>query len=434
MCENKSVWNDTVSMPKFPQLKNSLKTDVAIIGGGIAGILTAYLLKQKGVDCVLIEKNSICQGNTANTTAKITVQHSYVYSDILKDFGVETAKAYFEANNNALEKYKNMAEKIECDFEIKDNYVYSSDFQKIEKELYAFDKIGCKAEYVKDLNLPVNSSGGVKLSSQAQFHPLKFIKSLVKELNIYENTFVRDVKDRTVITDKGNIRADKIIVTTHFPFINTHGSYFIKQYQHRSYVIGIKTDKLIDGMYVSDKKDGFSFRTYKDMLLIGGGGHRTGKNGGNYQVIEELIKNKFKDSKIKYKWAAQDCITLDSIPYIGHYSKNTENLFVATGFNKWGMTGSMVSALLLCDMILNKSNPFLECFSPSRNIIRKQLFINGVESAVNLINPIGKRCPHLGCALKWNDAEHSWDCPCHGSRFNEKGELLDNPANRKLRL
>ena len=432
MCDNISLWNDTVSLPSFPDLKSDLKTDVLIIGGGISGILTTYFLKQNGVECVLVEKDRICSGVTSNTTAKITSQHGFIYSEILKNSGIETAKLYLEANNKALEKYKNIAQSIDCDFEITDNYVYSEDLEKIDKELFSLNKIGYKFEYVKDLNLPVRNVGGIKFSSQAQFHPLKFIKSIVKNLKIYENTFVKDAKENVAITDKYKIKANKIIIASHFPFINKHGSYFLKQYQHRSYVIGIKTKNLVDGMYVSDEKDGFSFRNYNDLLIIGGGGHRTGKNSGNYKVIEEFIKNNYPDSQIKYKWAAQDCISLDSIPYVGNYSKNTPNLYVISGFNKWGMSGSMVAAMLLKDKILEKDNDFFEVFSPSRSILRKQLFINGFESAINLINPIGRRCPHLGCALKWNKSEHSFDCPCHGSRFDKTGKIIDNPSNRDL--
>lgn len=434
MCENISLWNDTVSLPSYPEMKSDLKTDVLIIGGGIAGILTAYFLNKNGVDCVLIEKNKICSGATSNTTAKITSQHGFIYSDIIKHSGIESAKAYLKANNLALNEYKKMAESIDCDFEIKDNYVYSSDIEKIEAELVALDKMGYSSDYIEKLNLPVYTAGGIRFTSQAQFHPFKFINGIIKNLKIYENTFVREVNDNIAVTDKCKIKAEKIIVATHFPFINKHGSYFLKQYQHRSYVIAVKTEKLVDGMYVSNEKDGFSFRNYKDLLIIGSGGHRTGKKGGNYEIIEKLIRNNYADSSIKYKWATQDCISLDSIPYIGNYSKNTPNLFAITGFNKWGMTGSMVAAILLKDKILGKNNDFFEVFSPSRSILKKQLLINGFESAINLINPIGKRCPHLGCALKWNKCEHSYDCTCHGSRFDKNGKIIDNPANQDLTI
>ena len=185
-------------------------------------------------------------------------------------------------------------------------------------------------------------------------------------------------------------------------------------------------------MYVDEAKTGFSFRNYGGLLLLGGGGHRTGKNGGNWQELRDFAKKNYPGAVEKYCWAAQDCMSLDSIPYIGKYSKNTPNLYVAGGFNKWGMTGAMTAAMLLCDMVCGRRSDFEELFDPSRNMIRWQLLINGFESAKNLLTPSRKRCPHLGCALKWNPAEHSWDCACHGSRFDESGRVLDNPANGDL--
>lgn len=432
MCNNISLWNDTISLPTFQKLESDINTDVLIIGGGIAGILTAYFLKEQGVDCVLVEKNRICCGNTSNTTAKITSGHGFIYSEIMKNFDIYTAKQYLEANNYALEKYKNIAKNFDCDFEIKDNYVFSSDIKKIQEEINTLNRMKCEFEYVEKLDLPIQTVGAIKFKNQAQFHPLKFINSIIKDLNIYENTFIREIKDNLALTDRYKINANKIIITTHFPFLNKYGCYFLKQYQHRSYVVGIETKKLVNGMYVSNENNGFSFRNYKNLLLIGGGGHRTGKNGGNYRIIEDLIKDKFSDAKIKYRWAAQDCISLDSMPYIGNYSKNTSNLYVASGFNKWGMTGSMISAILLTDKILNNENQFFDVFDPARKTVKKQVLLNVSESFVNLINPIGKRCPHMWCTLKWNEIEHSWDCPCHGSRFDKKGQIIENPANQNL--
>ena len=150
-------------------------------------------------------------------------------------------------------------------------------------------------------------------------------------------------------------------------------------------------------------------------------------------IIEEFIKNNYPDSQIKYKWAAQDCISLDSIPYVGNYSKNTPNLYAVSGFNKWGMTGAMTAAMVITDMIIGKNNPLSEVFNPSRSILKPQLLVNGFEAVTNLLTPTKKRCPHLGCALKWNPTERSWDCPCHGSRFTEDGKVLENPANGNLK-
>ena len=429
----KSLWNENISRPDFPTMKNDIKTDVLIIGGGIAGILTAYFLQEKGVPYVLAEKDKICGGTTGNTTAKITFQHGLVYDKILHGEGSEKAKAYLQANRKAFEKYAELCKNIDCDYEIKDNYVYSlDDRKKLENEMNALSKIGYDAMFAERLPLPINIAGAVCFKNQAQFHPLKFLFSIAKDLNIYEHTFVREMIGTTAVTSGGKIHADKVIVTTHFPFINKHGSYFLKLYQHRSYVIALENAQNVDGMYVDECKTGYSFRNYNNLLLLGWGGHRTGKNGGNWNELRRFKEKYYPDSTEKYFWATQDCISLDSIPYIGRYSKNTPNLYTASGFNKWGMTGAMLSAMLLSDMVCGISSEFEEVFSPSRNIIKPQLFINGFEATKNLITPTKKRCPHLGCALKWNPDEHSWDCACHGSRFSENGKVLDNPANGNL--
>ena len=181
-------------------------------------------------------------------------------------------------------------------------------------------------------------------------------------------------------------------------------------------------------MYLDENKAGLSFRSYNDILLIGGNNRRTGKHSTGWQPINDFAKEYYPDSQLQFEWATQDCMSLDNIPYIGQYSKNTPDLYVATGFNKWGMTSSMVSAMILSDMIQGRNNEFSEVFSPQRSILKPQLFINGFESTVNMLTPTTKRCPHLGCALKWNKHEHTWDCPCHGSRFEENGHIIDNPA------
>lgn len=430
----KSLWNENISRPSFPAMKNDIKTGVLIIGGGIAGILTAYFLQEKGVPYVLAEKDRICGGTTGNTTAKITFQHGLIYDKILRGEGLEKAKAYLQASRKAFEKYAELCKNIDCDYEIKDNYVYSlDDRKKLEKEMNTLSKIGYNAVFAERLPLPINVAGAVCFKNQAQFHPLKFLFSIAKGLNIYEHTFVREMIGTTAVTCSGKIHADKVIVTTHFPFINKHGSYFLKLYQHRSYVIALENAQNVDEMYVDECKTGYSFRNYNNLLLLGGGGHRTGKNGGNWNKLRRFKEKYYPDSTEKYFWAAQDCISLDSIPYIGRYSKNTPNLYTASGFNKWGMTGAMLSAMLLSDMVCGIGSEFEEVFSPSRNIIKPQLFINGFEAAKNMITPTKKRCPHLGCTLKWNPDEHSWDCACHGSRFSENGKVLDNPANGDLR-
>lgn len=430
-----SVWSDHINIPQFPQLKEDINTEVLIVGGGMCGILCAHFLKQKGIDYVLVEGERIGQGITKNTTAKITSQHGLIYDKLIKNAGIEKAKMYLQSNEDALAKFRELCKNITCDFEQKDAYTYSlSDAKQLEDEVKAVNVLGLKAEFVENLSLPFKTKGAIKVGNQAQFNPLLFLSEIAKGLNIYENTFIRDIKDHTAIADDVKIKANKIIVATHFPFINKHGSYFLKMYQHRSYVIALQNAPEVNGMYVDEAQKGMSFRNYKDLLLIGGGDHRTGKMGGNWKELREFAKKKYPEATEKYAWATQDCMSLDGVPYIGHYSKQTPHMYVATGFNKWGMTSSMVAAMILSDMVMGKENEYREVYSPHRSMLKQQLFMNGVEAVSNLLTPSIKRCPHMGCTLKWNKNERTWDCPCHGSRFEKDGKLIDNPAKHNAKV
>lgn len=429
-----SVWSDNADLPKFESLGGDVKTDVLIIGGGMAGLLCAYFLQKKGAGYLLAEGRTICSGVTKNTTAKITAQHGSIYHKLLKNLGTEKAKMYYKSNTAAIDAYKEICAGIDCGFAEKPSYVYSLDDRvKLEREAEALRIIGAEPKLVKTDELPFKTVGAVRLDGQAQFDPLKFVSGIAKNLNICENTFVTEFSGNTAITDKGKITAEKIIVTTHFPFNNKHGMYFLKMYQQRSYVIALENAAKLNGMYIDEADNGMSFRSCGDLLFVGGGGHRTGKKGGNWQELRDFARRHYPNSTEKYYWAAQDCMTLDGMPYIGKYSENTPNLFVATGFNKWGMTSSMAAAEILSDLVTGKSNQYAELFSTSRSMFKPQLFLNGIEAAANLLTFSAKRCPHLGCALKWNSAEHSWDCPCHGSRFDRNGKVLDNPANGNLK-
>ncbi len=424
-----SVWKKEARHISFDALKGNKTTDALIVGGGIAGILCAYKLKNAGVDCILAEAGNICGGVTQNTTAKITLGHGLIYDKLIKLFGEEKARLYLEAQTRAGKEYADLCRNIDCNFEIKDSYVYSlNNRRKIEREIAALHRLGAEAEFSDAGELPFEVAGAVRMRRQAQFHPLKFLHALAKDLPIHENTKVIEFLPNKVVTNHGSISFRKLIVTTHFPIFNKHGWYFIKLYQQRSYVLALRGAQSINGMYVDESETGLSFRTYGDLLLLGGGGHRTGKQGGCWQELEAFAEKAYPNSEIVSKWATQDCMTLDGIPYIGRYSASTPDVYVATGFNKWGMTNSMVAADILCDLVMEKQNPYAEVFSPSRSILHPQLAINAFESTVGLLTPTAPRCPHLGCALKYNRAEHTWDCPCHGSRFDENGEVIDNPA------
>lgn len=430
-----SIWTAYSPLPHFPSLKGNVKTDVLIIGGGIAGILCAYFLQEKGVDYLLAEKQTICSGVTQNTTAKITSQHGFIYHKLLKMLGTEKTKLYFQANQDAVKKYFDLCKNIDCDFEIKPSYVYSLDNRKqLEKEADALYQLDISAELTEAEELPFATIGAIRFDQQAQFHPLKFIAQIAQNLTIYENTFVKELSENTAVTNYGNITYQRLIMTTHFPIDNKHGMYFLKMFQHRSYVIALENAAQLNGMYIDEAKHGMSFRNYKNFLLIGGGSHRTGKKGGNWQELRTFAKKYYPTSIEKYYWATQDCMPLDHVPYIGIYSKNMPQCYVATGFQKWGITSSMLAAVILSDLLTGNETPYASVFCPSRTMLRPQLLLNSWEAVTNLLTISKKRCPHLGCALKWNLDEHSWDCPCHGSRFEADGKLLDNPANGNLEL
>lgn len=444
-CENKEacekrLWSDTAKIPQFNRLHGDSKTDILIIGGGAVGLLCGYFLKNRNVDCMILEGRRILSGVTGLTTAKITAQHGLIYSKMVKDIGYERAKLYFDANRRAIDDFRELCKAYPCNYEEKDSFVYlmkgkykgQDSRESLEREAEAVRSLGFPASVEENIPLPFETAGAVRFPNQAQFNPARFFSQIAVDLNIYENTFVREILPDGVITDSGTVKAKKIIVATHFPILNKQGAYYMKMYQSRSYVIALENARNVEGMYVDGEENGLSFRNYENLLLLGGGGHRTGKKGGNWEELRRFAKKYYPDSKEKYHWAAQDCMSLDKIPYIGLYSSGAENLYVASGFNKWGMTSSMAAARILSDMVMGTSNRYAEVFSPSRNMIKPQLFVNLGETTVNLIGFSKKRCSHLGCRLKWNNTEHTWDCPCHGSRFSEGGELLDNPANRNL--
>lgn len=429
-----SIWQENLVSPSYPTLKGDFHTDVLIIGGGMAGLLCARKLHDAGADYLLCEADTIYSGITKNTTAKITSQHGLIYHKLLSKYGTETAKLYLSANEAALREYEGLCSQIHCDFSLQDNFVYSlTDHNKLERELSTLQKLDFPAELMEELPLPFPTAGAIRFPNQAQFHPLKFLNGISSGLHIYEHSPIRQLGSGWATTDHCTIHAEKIIVATHFPILNKHGSYYLKLYQHRSYCLALENCRTVDGMFVDETMDGLSLRSHQGLLILGGGSHRTGKVGGGWDELERVAGEYFPGATVHSRWATQDCMTLDAIPYIGQYSARTADLYVATGFNKWGMTSSMVAANLLTDLVLDRHNPYAQVFSPSRSILHRQLAINAFKAITNLLNFRKKRCPHMGCALRWNASEHTWDCPCHGSRFEENGKLIDNPATDDLK-
>lgn len=424
-----SLWLTEAGLPSFPALYGDLSTDVLVIGGGLCGLLCAHALTEAGVGCALIEAGRIMHGVSGRTTAKITSQHRLIYDRLIRSLGVEAAQRYGAANEEALARYRNLCAGIDCEFEEKDAVVYDrASSAALEREWAAMARAGLHATFEEALPLPFPVAGALRLPHQTQFHPVKFAAAIAGGLNLFEHTAALAWDGRAVVTPHGKITAKKIIVATHFPLFNKHGAYFMKLYQHRSYVLALRGAPDVGGMYIDAQETGLSLRTSGDLLLLGGGSHRTGKPGGGDDALRAQAASCYPQAQIACQWATQDCMTLDGLPYIGQYARSTPDLYVATGFGKWGMTLSMAASTLLRDLVLGRENPYAALFSPSRSMMKPQLFVNGFEAISSLLTPTRPRCPHMSCALKWNAQEHTWDCPCHGSRFTKAGRRINEPA------
>ena len=470
--------------PVRPPLQGDITTEVAVIGAGLAGVLTAYLLQERGISVVLLECNEAGSGMTKNTTAKVSSQHNLIYQKLLAYKGEERAWEYAASNQEAIERIEEIISElgIDCDYEKMPSYIYTLDNEaRIKKEVEAAKKVGLPASFTRETSLPFPVKAAIRFEDQAQFHPLKFLDAVADKLTIYEHTRVTEVcSNGLIITDKGRVNAKSIVVTTHYPFINAPGYYFLRLHQERQYVVALEGEDvaakaMLGGMYLDADKQGFSFRNYKNYLLIGGGTHRAGElNPINaYEKLEEVAKKWYPKSQIKYTWSNQDCMTPDEVPYIGRYSVNTPNIYVATGFNKWGMTTSMVSAMIISDMIVGNHNEYKNVYHPRRLMLSgsKKMIKDTAVVTVSLVSQflkiphdkfndiekgkagvitkdgdkigvyrdmedkyyfVSTKCPHLGCSLEWNQNELTWDCPCHGSRFDYRGNLINNPATRDV--
>ena len=472
-----SIWSQTCQFRQREALPGDMQTDIAVIGAGMAGVLIASALQETGRRVVVLEAQRIAGGQTRNTTAKLTCQHALLYEKLTRTLGPNKARQYAQANAAALEEYRRIisAQGIECDLEQRDAYVYGTDAARLRKEAEAAAALGLPASFVEEAKLPFPTAGAVRFANQAQFHPLKFLQAISEPLTIYENTSVQSVEEDQLITSRGRVQAEQIVFACHFPFVNFPGIYFARMHQERSYVIALENASQMDGMWIGAEQGSYSFRNYGPLLLLGGGGHRCGENsvGGRYADLRQKAAQWYPGSREVAHWSAQDCVTADSVPYIGPYAASHPNWYVATGFQKWGITSSMVAAMLLRDRICGKENPWAEVFDPGRfdkktltglaqesgqavKGLAKQLFQIPAEAAKELppghggiviwkgkklgvykdesgaLWPVDIRCPHLGCQLEWNPDELSWDCPCHGSRFDYLGRLISGPAQEDL--
>ncbi|MGE5489731.1 MAG: FAD-dependent oxidoreductase [Actinomycetota bacterium] len=486
-----SLWLDTTPETNFPPLHEGVEVDVAVVGGGLAGLTAATLLKEAGLTVAVLEAGRIVTGVTGHTTAKITALHTLIYDHLIRHFGEAKARAYGEAQQAAIERIEAVVKDkaIDCDFTRTEAYTYAEEadgVEAVEAEARAALSLGLPASLVREVPLPFPVKAAVRFDRQARFHPRKYLLALAWDIpgegsHIFEATRVLDVDQGepcTVSTDRGTVKAREVIVASHFPFGDK--ALFASRLQpQRSYVLAVRIDgPAPPGMFI-DTAESFSLRPQplpdgEELLLITGEGHKAGEGGDTaacYQRLELMARHRLPVRSVEYRWSTQDNFTLDRVPYIGRTTHHSRHLSVATGFNGWGMTGCTVAGMLLTDLILGRANPWAEVFDPSRldlaslpELVKHNAKVaahfvadrvggtdsdtippgegrivhslhgnvalyRDEEGQVHRLSPV---CTHMGCILHWNPAERSWDCPCHGSRFGYDGEVLHGPAVKPL--
>jgi len=490
-----SYWMASTTTTNYPSLNEDLKVDLAIVGGGIAGVLCAYFLGKEGIKIAIIEADRILQGTTGHTTAKITSQHGLIYSKLKTTLGQEIAKQYADANEEAIKMFKKIADenKIECDLKEQSSYIFTLRDGYVDKILDETDtavSLGLNAAYLEETPLPFKVKAAIRFDNQAQFHPRKFLLALAGKITeagglIFEQSRVVNIDEagKYVLTAKNGkkVTAEKVIIASHYPVLNKAGMYFSRIYPERSYVIAIKAkDAFPGGMYINAEEPARSLRSLPtengELIIIGGEHHKTGQGEdtiNHYNALVDFANKYFTVEDISYRWSTQDCMTMDSLPFTGRFTSDTPDMFITTGYGKWGMTNSMASAMILRDLIIKGESPWQDAYNPSRVTVAasaKSFVVENLNVAKNLIKGkiqdlpenieikkgegkiieadgqragayrdengklhiVNTTCTHMGCELNWNSAEKSWDCPCHGSRFTYEGDIIEGPAVEPL--
>ena len=493
-----SFWLENFKNKTYSSLDKNLKIDVCIIGGGLTGISCGYYLAKNNLKVCILEKDKIMEKTSGHTTAKITAHHGLIYKYLYDSYGKDTAKKYLESNQEAITNIKNIidTENIDCDFEFQNNYIYTTDangIKKIKDEIKILEKLDYNARFLNKISLPVSDvKAAVEFHHQAQFNPIKYAEGLSEYITthnglIFENSKVMKMKkvknEYNVYTANNVVNAKYVIIATQYPIINFPGFHFLKMYSEASYLIAVETNSpLFKGMYIDDNPPSYSFKSAvykgKRILLVGGFNHKRGSKidvTNSYNYLEQKAKELYPDSKVLYKWNSHDSISLDKIPYIGEFSNLYPNVYVATGFKKWGITTSNVAANIITDKILGKENQYEDIYTPLRlrpiknrkeftNMLKESshsLLFNKLDlpaAKPNDINPgegkivndnglkigiykdengkeykIVPKCMHLGCELSWNSLDKTWDCPCHGSRYTYEGKLIYGPSKKNLK-
>jgi len=493
-----SWWVTSTPATDFPALRGDTRTQVAVLGGGIAGLSTALLLARAGKQVTLVEADRVAAGVSGYTTAKVTVQHNLVYADLTSRHGADAARLYAESQVHALDWLRHTAGGFDCELEEVPSLVWTEsldDVETVNEEVEAARKAGLPMEHAPTSGLPWDIRAGALLPGQAQFHPRKYLLALTDALveaggTVVEQTRALDVSTEgdghVVHTEHGDLRCEDVVVTTHYPFLD-RGLLFARLAAYRDVVVAaeIAADRDPGVMAIStgsEEGGTHSVRTapYKDgarLLIVTGGQYKTGKDVSvedRYDGLAAWTRERFPGVEPVHRWSTQDTSSADRLPYIGLLPLSGEHVWVATGFSAWGMTNGTLAGLVLADLVLGRTNPYAELYAPGRVTVRASAakavketadlareLVGGMlrpdltgmdellpgEAGVFLrkegrtaayrdddgtLHAVSARCTHLGCTVRWNDAERSWDCPCHGSRFGVGGDVLHGPAVHPL--
>ena len=490
-----SLWLATSDDPGFPRLDRQLSVDVAVLGGGIVGVTTALRLKRAGLTVAVVEASTVGSGVTGHTTGKLSSLHGLECQRVRSNFGDDALRLHGEANEAGIAEIARLveAEGIDCDFRRKPNYTYAASRDRlgdIEKEVEAAQRAGLPASYTEETDLPYPVAGAVRFEDQAEFHARRFVVALARLIpgdgsHVFERTRATGVSDGTplrVETTGAALSARHVVVATHFPFLD-RGGYFARQHPERSYALGVRIrGEPPQGMYISAESPTRSIRSHPtddgEILIVGGEGHKTGQGGDTAERYETLIRfarEHWDVESIDYRWASQDNETVDHLPYIGKLSPVSRNIYTATGFAKWGLAQGVAAAMIFEDLIHGRPNDWAKVYDPSRfkplasakdltkenanvamRFVGDRVTKRGARDAEELapgegdiarldgqkvaafrdpdgrLHAVSPLCTHMGCQLNWNSGDESWDCPCHGSRFDVDGGILHGPAVKPL--
>lgn len=488
---DRTYWNATATAPDFPQLRGEVSVDVAVIGGGIVGITTARMLKDKGLTVAVVEARQVGRQVTGRSTAKVTSQHGLIYHTLEQTFGEARARLYGEAQESGVRTISSLAAKygLDCDIEDKPAYIYTCDeaqVPKIEREAEAAQRLGLPATLVSDTDLPFDVLAALRFDGQAQFHPTKYLAGLAQTIpgdgcHVFENSRAIDWEPTRVVTDQGRVTARHVVMATHLP-LGQVGLYYAQAYPQAEPVIAAKIGRVPEGMYISVEHPSHSIRTHRaasgDIYAIVAGTSfkpgRTDEELKHFDEIESWLTEHFDAGPVEHRWVNEDYRSMDGAPFIGWSSSAAGAYLVATGFDAWGISSGTVAGIILADLAAGEENRWLDVFDATRvkpvagaptaikeNVHVAKHLVSGYlsrrpHSADDLasgqaavlkidgrnvaafkdeqgqVHAVSAVCSHMGCIVGWNETDRTWDCPCHGSRFEVSGEVIHGPAVKPL--